>query len=192
MKGYTRRQLGVILTLLIFLCPFSFVQTAKGLLEREIAYYSAPAFIYEVRGAVKTAGFYSFKQSQTIKQLVEAAGGFREKNNLSRCYLLQDSSKIESGKRIIFTDNITIEDMAAEASLNFFKPICINSATAEDLRLITGIGPKAADAIVAYREKHGSIRHMQELEKIPGIGGKKVKSLLPYLTVISKEKQLPY
>ncbi len=52
----------------------------------------------------------------------------------------------------------------------------INQASAETLaRVMNGVGPKKAEAIVRYREQHGPFRNVYELVRVKGIGKKTVK-----------------
>lgn len=53
----------------------------------------------------------------------------------------------------------------------------LNSATANDLAALPGLGPGRARAIVAYREAHGSFASIDDLEKVPGIGPSTVAKL---------------
>ena len=46
----------------------------------------------------------------------------------------------------------------------------LNSATADELVRLPGIGPSRARDIVAYRERHGSFSRVADLDRIPGIG----------------------
>lgn len=49
-------------------------------------------------------------------------------------------------------------------------PRWINSATAEQLMSVPGIGPKKAAAIVAWREKNGAFSDIDAVAAVPGIG----------------------
>lgn len=60
--------------------------------------------------------------------------------------------------------------------------IDINNAPADELQLLPGIGPVLADAIVSWRETHGSFSSANELLEVPGIGGKTVNTLRDYIT----------
>jgi len=65
------------------------------------------------------------------------------------------------------------------------QPLDINSATAEQLQQVPGIGPKTAGAIVHMRETSGPFRRVDDLLAIRGIGKKKYRMMRPYLTVRS-------
>jgi competence ComEA-like helix-hairpin-helix protein len=62
----------------------------------------------------------------------------------------------------------------------------LNLASKAELSLIPGIGPKSADAILAYRQTHGGFTRVEELTRIPGIKEGKLRSLRPYVTVDSR------
>ena len=53
--------------------------------------------------------------------------------------------------------------------------INVNTASAEDLEMLPGIGPALSAAIVAYREAQGPFREPEDLLQISGIGEKKLQ-----------------
>ncbi|MBW2940386.1 ComEA family DNA-binding protein [Zhongshania aquimaris] len=58
-------------------------------------------------------------------------------------------------------------------SLAFFNSanaMDINTASAEELQTLKGVGPKRAEAIIRYREEKGPIRSADDLLKVPGVG----------------------
>lgn len=61
--------------------------------------------------------------------------------------------------------------------------IDLNTATAEQLMQIDGIGEKTAADIVAYRDEHGDFADVEELLNIKGIGEKKLEKWRDYLAV---------
>jgi competence ComEA-like helix-hairpin-helix protein len=58
--------------------------------------------------------------------------------------------------------------------------INLNTATAETLALLPGIGPSKAESILAYRKRH-PFRTVDELVRIKGIGRKMVRRLRAHL-----------
>lgn len=63
------------------------------------------------------------------------------------------------------------------------RPIDLNTATAEELTTVPGIGPATATRIVQFREQHGDFKRVEDLLKVKGIGEKSLQKLIPYLKV---------
>ena len=61
--------------------------------------------------------------------------------------------------------------------------IDINKASPEEFAKLPGIGPTRARQIVAFREKHGPFRRVEDLLAIRGIGHKKWKAIRPFIQV---------
>ena len=58
-----------------------------------------------------------------------------------------------------------------------------NTATAEDLQIIPGVGPSLADTIIAYREENGPFYEYVDLLNVPGIGTAKLETMLEYIII---------
>lgn len=67
--------------------------------------------------------------------------------------------------------------------LTLNKKINLNTATIKDLEAISGIGPKTAQKIVEFRQKHGRFERIEEIMKVPGIKDKKFEKIKRYLRV---------
>ena len=52
------------------------------------------------------------------------------------------------------------------------EKININTATAEELMKLNGVGAKYADRIIAYREKYGPFKKPEDIMRVSGIGQK--------------------
>jgi competence protein ComEA len=52
------------------------------------------------------------------------------------------------------------------------EKININTATAEELMQLNGVGAKYADRIIAYREKYGPFKKPEDIMRVSGIGQK--------------------
>jgi len=57
----------------------------------------------------------------------------------------------------------------------------INTATAEQLQLLPGVGPALAGRIIAFREANGPFKTADELTAVQGIGDKSIEKLRPYV-----------
>lgn len=62
-------------------------------------------------------------------------------------------------------------------------PVNINTADADTLTALPGIGQVLAERIVAYRRQNGSFRAVEEIMKVEGIGEKKAEAILELITV---------
>ncbi len=56
----------------------------------------------------------------------------------------------------------------------------INTADESALEAVNGIGPKKAEAIVAYRKENGRFASIEGLTKVKGIGEKRVEKIGQY------------
>lgn len=72
--------------------------------------------------------------------------------------------------------------MAALAVLLFAR-VDINSASADQLSTLKGIGPAKAALIVDWREKNGKFKTVDELTQVKGIGSKTLENIRNEITV---------
>ena len=63
----------------------------------------------------------------------------------------------------------------------------LNTADAEALTALPGIGEELAGRIAAYREEHGPFEAVEDLTKVPGIGQGKLAALEGFVTVEDSE-----
>ena len=75
------------------------------------------------------------------------------------------------------------------ASANTGK-VDLNTATAEELMTLPGIGEKRAADIIAYREANGPFRIPEDLTRVSGIGEGILAGLIDQVTV-SQEEETP-
>jgi len=59
----------------------------------------------------------------------------------------------------------------------------LNTATAEQLQRLPGVGPVLAKRIVEFREKKGGYKRIEELLAVPGVSEKKWKAMREYLVL---------
>ncbi|MDX3532772.1 helix-hairpin-helix domain-containing protein, partial [Streptomyces sp. ID05-39B] len=56
-------------------------------------------------------------------------------------------------------------------------PVSLNTATADQLDTLPGVGPVLAQHIVNYRTQHGGFRSVDELREVNGIGERRFSDL---------------
>jgi competence protein ComEA len=73
---------------------------------------------------------------------------------------------------------------AAKAAAS--SPVNLNTATQAQLETLPGIGAKAAERILEYRQKNGNFKKVEDLMNVKGIGEKAFLKLKPLITVAQK------
>jgi competence protein ComEA len=79
--------------------------------------------------------------------------------------------------------------IAASAYAGEADKIDINTATADQLTRLKGIGSSHAAAIVAYRQKSGPFQKPEDLMNVPRIGPKIFENNRALITVQTPKKQ---
>ncbi|WP_177919115.1 helix-hairpin-helix domain-containing protein [uncultured Eubacterium sp.] len=72
----------------------------------------------------------------------------------------------------VYDKPVTAENEAFyndEAS-EFLAPINLNTASAEQLMTVKGIGEAKAESIISYRSEHSGFQSVEELKEVDGIG----------------------
>lgn len=59
----------------------------------------------------------------------------------------------------------------------------VNTATAEQLQLLPGIGDARARAVIEARKRRGGFEQVEDLLEVKGIGEASLEQLRPYVTV---------
>jgi len=89
-------------------------------------------------------------------------------------------------RRILITPIATLLLLAfalsARVAVAESSAIDVNTASAEELTSLRGIGEVKAAAIVDYRENHGAFKTVDDLKLVRGIGDKLLEQLRPRLT----------
>ena len=69
------------------------------------------------------------------------------------------------------------------------KKININTASAEELTQLKGIGSSHAASIIAFREKNGPFKNPEDLIKVPRIGQKTFEKNKDLIIIKNSEKK---
>jgi competence protein ComEA len=75
---------------------------------------------------------------------------------------------------------------AAKPAATATAPVNLNTATQAQLESLPGVGPKAAQRILEYRQKNGGFKKIEDLMNVKGIGEKSFLKLKPLLMVTEK------
>jgi len=131
----------------------------------------ATLLVVDVAGAVRRPGLYRLRSGSRIDDAIAAAGGATEKAQLDAVNL---AAPLADGEQIVVPVRAAGGAGAAAASASGGAtpsgPLDLNSATAEQLEALPGIGPVTAQKILDYRQAHGPFHSLAELEGVPGIG----------------------
>jgi len=81
------------------------------------------------------------------------------------------------------TDVGSAQKSGAKAAAAVPAVVNLNTATATQIATLPGIGERAAERIIEYREKNGGFKKIEELMNVKGIGEKSFLKLKPLITV---------
>jgi len=138
-----------------------------------------------VAGAVAAPGVYTLASPARVTDAVAAARGATVDADLDVVNLaatLHDGQRIyvpkvgETVPPVVAGD--TTVDSAAPAG-----PVDINTASADQLDVLPGVGPSTAAAIIAYRDLHGPFQAIDQLGDVRGIGPSKLDAIRGLVTV---------
>ena len=158
-----------------------------------------------VCGCVKNPGLYTFAAGTRAGEAVESAGGFNKKADVSAvnlAALLEDGmqlyvpSREEAAGSGAGADEASRKGVGApDVSGEYFSgsgfpestgdteeaPVNINTAGAQELMTLSGIGESRAEAILSYREENGAFSSIDEIKNVSGIGEgifEKIKNMI--------------
>jgi competence protein ComEA len=142
--------------------------------------------VVHVVGAVHDPGVYRLAAGARVEDAIDRAGGATGGADLQAVNL---AAKVADGQQIVVPRRSTAAAApgAAAAPPGTASapsgPINLNSATAEQLDTLDGVGPATAQKILEYRAAHGGFASVDDLAQISGIGPKRLESLRAQVTV---------
>lgn len=133
-------------------------------------------------GAVLNPGLYLVDKGSRVGEVLDRIGCLTVDADLTRVNLAKqcrDGMHInvpysKLGKKVTPISNISNSSSKKSPKEQVAREININTATAEELCKLNGVGPQLAQAIIDYREKNGMFKSKQELLKVRGIGSAKL------------------
>jgi len=152
---------------------------------QDVANDPEATFVVAIDGAVGTPGVYSLPGDARVQNAIAAAGGTTSQADLAA---VNPAAHVHDGDRVIIPFMSTpvptrdptspVEQTTPAAA----GPVNINTATADELDALPGIGEVIAQRIVAYRESHGAFTTVDDLAEVNGISDRMVDDLRPLIT----------
>jgi competence protein ComEA len=159
--------------------------------------------VVDAAGSVARPGLYRLSPGARVNDLIRAAGGLRPGADPDRLNL---AAPLADGQRLYVpkvgeltapppldptggsdgaTDptGTTGSTQPAGGGPAATVPVDLNTATADQLDTLPGVGPSTAAAILDYRTQHGPFRSVDELLDVRGIGDAKLAALRPKVRV---------
>jgi len=127
--------------------------------------------VVHVAGAVGEPGVYRMPAGSRVADAVERAGG-PSGNAVPDAINL--AARLADGQQVVVPARGSAEGITVGSEDG---PISLGSADQADLETIEGIGPVTAADIIAFRDEHGGVAAIEELDEIPGIGPATIESL---------------
>jgi competence protein ComEA len=137
--------------------------------------------VVDAAGAVVRPGVYRLGSAVRVSDVLAAAGGPAPDADLDQVNL---AAQVSDGQWVYVPRKgehppaaLTGGPAPPGSAGAPTQPVNLNSATAEELDALPGVGPATARAIVAWREQHGRFARVDDLLKVRGIGPAKLDAL---------------
>ncbi len=137
-----------------------------------------------ISGAVAEPGVYSVKDGDRLVDAISAAGGATLDAQLS-CVNLAIRVKDEAHYHLPSSDEPCESVSSPVADPVSDDKIDLNTATANRLEELPGIGPAKAKSIVDHRNVNGPFRSTEEVMNVSGIGAITYENIRDLVTVRS-------
>lgn len=144
---------------------------------------STAVFYVHVAGWVRAPGVYEVAEGDRVVDAIELAGGPRKGAQLDALNL---AAVLTDGQQVLVpraAEGPTASGTTSVPAAGATGLINLNSATAEDLETLPGIGEVLAAAIVQFREEHGPFTSVEQLVDVSGIGEVTLEEVRELVTV---------
>jgi len=141
--------------------------------------------VVDVSGAVRHPGVYRLSAGSRVEDALKRAGGATRRADLTQ---VNRAAKVEDGRQILVPVRAAAGGAAPAGAGPApggtpAAPLNLNTATAEQLDTLDGVGPATAQKILDYRKAHNGFGSVDELDQVPGIGPKRLADLREHLRV---------
>ena len=151
----------------------------------------AETVVVDVSGAVASPSVVELEAGSRVVDAIEAAGGLTEDadiSSLNRAAVLTDGEKIyvpAEGEEVdeATTSSSSSSSSSSESSSDTTELVNINTADADELDTLPGVGPVTAEAIIEDREANGPFTSIEDIMRVSGIGEAKFADMQDYICV---------
>jgi len=147
-----------------------------------------PLRVY-VSGAVAHPDVYELPSDSIVKDAIEAAGGPTSEADLNYVNLarrVHDEEQIyvpQKGEESPPVSPPSGSPSLPSPSSQGDSKVNINTATAQELSTLPGIGPTKAQSIIDYRTTNGPFQSIEDIKNVRGIGDATFEKLKDKITV---------
>jgi len=163
----------------------------------------------DIKGAVKNPGVYKIPSDLTVNDAIILAGGLTKEADTSVTNLakkvtdemviiiytkneVKNSNIVDTVIKVVEKEcicpniqndgclNTEIKDNISNNENNSL--VNINTASVEELQIISGIGESKAKSIVEYRKNNGLFKSIEDIKNVEGIGDKLYETIKVYIT----------
>jgi competence protein ComEA len=141
--------------------------------------------VVDVAGRVRRPGIVQLPAGARVVDALRAAGGAKpgvQTRSLNLARPLVDGEQIVVGLRVPAVGGSPGTGVTPTTGSSI-APVNLNTATAEQLDTLPGIGPVTAQAILDWRTENGSFTSVDELLEVSGIGDATLADIAPYVYV---------
>lgn len=137
---------------------------------------TSPPIQVHITGEIKHPGVYQLPVNSRVQDAIREAGGLTkdaEEQGINLAAILQDGQQIRIPCKIYPLNqnpNPSNSNNSGRSSIEIPYQININTATADLLETLPGIGPVIASEIINFRQAEGEFNTIEEIQKVHGIG----------------------
>ena len=153
--------------------------TSAGTAELSHSASPAATLLVDVAGKVHHPGVVRLKNGARVLDAVRAAGGPLPGTSLDSLNL---AAKVTDGQQVA-VGGAAAAPAAGDGTGAAAGPVDLNTATAEQLQTLSGVGPVLAQRIIDYRTTHGPFTGVDGLQQVGGIGPAKFAEIKDHVTV---------